>query len=170
MDLQALTLISYGLYVLSARSGDKLNGQVANVLFQVTSEPPAIAICLNKKNLTWQYVSESKSFGASILCQETPLTFIGQFGFKSGRDVNKFEGVNYKTGETGAPLVLDNATAILEATVTGQLDVGTHTIFVGRMVGAEILNTKTCMTYEYYHSVKKGLTPKTAPSYVPTAK
>lgn len=170
MDIQALNLISYGLYIVSSIKDDKFNGQIANVVFQVTSEPPTIAICINKKNLTWEYISAGKVFGVSILCQETPLTFIGQFGFKSGRDINKFENVKYITGETGAPLVLDNTTAVLEARVTGQLDVGTHTIFVGRLVGSEILNTKLCMTYEYYHQVKKGLTPKAAPSYVPPAK
>lgn len=170
VDLQALTLISYGLYIISSRKGDKLNGQVANVLFQVTSDPLAVAICINKNNLTWDYINSSKCFGASILCQETPLTFIGQFGFKSGRDIDKLNGVNYKLGETGAPLIVDNATAILEARVTGQLDVVTHTIFVAQLVGAEIISSKLCMTYEYYHQVKKGLTPKSAPSFVPPAK
>ena len=63
-------------------------------------------------------------------------------------------------------MVTDNATAYLEARVTGNLDVGTHTIFVGEIVDAEVFNDKPCLTYDYYHQVKRGVTPKTAPSYI----
>ena len=171
MDNQALTLISYGLYIVSSQKENKLNGQIANVVFQVTSEPPAIATCINKKNLTWEYINASKVFSVSILCESTPLPFIGRFGFKSGRDSAKFDSVSYKLGRTGAPLVLENATACMEARVIRDLDVGTHTIFVGEVVDAEVLSTDICMTYEYYRQVKKGLTPRAAPSYVaPTKK
>jgi len=62
--------------------------------------------------------------------------------------------------------VLDNVTSYLEAKVTKEMDVGTHTIFVGEIVDGDVINEKPCMTYDYYHQVKRGTTPKTAPSYV----
>ncbi|HJX12148.1 MAG TPA: flavin reductase family protein, partial [Dehalococcoidales bacterium] len=74
--------------------------------------------------------------------------------------------VKYKLGVTRAPIFLDHATAYLEAEVISDVDVGTHTIFIGRIVAAEVLTEETCLTYEYYHQVKRGTTPKTAPSYI----
>ena len=166
MNLRALHKLGYGLYVVTSRKGGRLNGQIANTVFQITSEPPTIAVSINKSNLTWEFVKESRVFAVSVLCQETPLSFIGRFGFKSGREIDKLEGVNYKIGETKAPVVLDNAVAYLEAAVTKEMDVGTHTIFVGDIVGGEVLNEDVCMTYDYYHQVKRGTTPSTAPSYL----
>jgi flavin reductase (DIM6/NTAB) family NADH-FMN oxidoreductase RutF len=166
MDLKVLRNCTYGLYVIGSRKGDRLNGQIANTVFQVTSEPPIIAVSINKQNLTHEFISESKVFTASILSQDTPLSFIGHFGFKSGREVDKLKDVNYKLGEAKAPIVLDHSVAYLEAKVINQVDVGTHTIFIGELVGADILNEGEPMTYAYYHQVKRGTTPKTAPSYI----
>jgi flavin reductase (DIM6/NTAB) family NADH-FMN oxidoreductase RutF/rubredoxin len=166
MNSKALNKISYGVYIVSSNKGGKFNGQIANTVFQVTSEPPIIAISINKKNLTWEYIKESGTFAVSVICQDAPLSFIGHFGFKSGRDIDKFTGIKHKIGQTGAPVILDNTTSYLEAKLTNQLDAGTHTIFVGEVVDGDILNEKPCMTYDYYHQVKRGTTPKTAPSYV----
>ena len=166
MNLNALHKIGYGMYIIGSHKGEKLNGQIANTVFQITSEPPTVAVSINKNNLTHEYIKASKVFSASVLCQATPLPFIGGFGFKSGRDTDKLKGVNYKVGQTGCPLFLDNTTAYLEAEVMQELDVGTHTIFIGKVVAAEVLNENPCMTYEYYHQVKRGTTPKTAPSYI----
>ncbi len=147
-------------------NGDKMNGQIANTVIQVASEPPTIAVSINKNNLTHEYIKKSGVFTASILCQDTPLSFIGNFGFKSGKDINKFEGINYKIGTTGAPVVIDYATAYMEVRVTKEIDVGTHTMFIGELVDADVLTEDVCMTYEYYHQVKRGTTPKSAPSYI----
>ncbi len=166
MNLQALHKLGYGMYVIGSRKGDRLNGQIANTVFQITSEPPTLAVSINKNNLTHEFIKESKVFTVSVLCQETPLSFIGHFGFKSGRDINKLEGISYKIGHTKAPVVIENAVSYLEAKVLQEIDVGTHTIFVGEIVGADVLSEKVCMTYDYYHRVKRGTTPKTAPVYV----
>lgn len=166
MNTKALYKISYGVYVVCSVNGDKINGQIANTVIQVASEPPTIAVSINKGNLTHEYIKESGVFTASILCQDAPLPFIGNFGFKSGRDINKFEGINYRIGTTGAPVVTENATAYLEVKVTKEIDVGTHTMFIGELVDAGVLTEDTVMTYEYYHQVKRGTTPKSAPSYV----
>jgi len=166
VNLKALHKLGYGLYVVASQKDGKLNGQIANTVFQVCSEPPIIAVALNKQNLTNEFVSASKAFTVSILSQDTPLSFIGGFGFKSGREVNKFEGINYKIGETGAPIVFDNALAYLEAKMINQVEVGTHTIFIGEIVAADVIKEGEPMTYAYYHQVKGGSTPKTAPSYI----
>jgi len=166
MNLTVLRNCTYGLYVIGSRKGDRLNGQIANTVFQVTSEPPTIAVSINKQNLTHEFITESKVFTASILSQDTPLSFIGHFGFKSGREVGKLKDVNYKLGETKAPIVLDHSVAYLEAKVIHQVDVGTHTIFIGEIVGADVIGEGEPMTYAYYHQVKRGTTPKTAPSYI----
>ncbi|MDO8672911.1 MAG: flavin reductase [Dehalococcoidia bacterium] len=170
MNPKALFKLGYGLYVVTSKKGDLLNGQIANTVFQITSEPPTLAVSINKKNLTWEFIQDSRVFAVSVISQDAPLSFIGQFGFKSGRDTDKLAGINHKPGQTGAPLVLDNTTSFLEARVTNEMDVGTHTIFVGEVVGGDVLNEKPGMTYEYYHQVKRGTTPKTAPSYVPEKK
>jgi rubredoxin/flavin reductase (DIM6/NTAB) family NADH-FMN oxidoreductase RutF len=165
MDTSALHAIGYGLYIIGSRNLKRLNGQVANTLFQVTATPPAIAVTINKDNLTHQFIKESRVFTASVLAEDTPLAFIGHFGFKSGRDTDKLKDFNYILGETGAPIVTDHALAFLEAKVNQELDVGTHTIFVGELVGAETLGEGEPMTYAYYHLVKRGTTPRTAPTY-----
>jgi len=154
------------MYVIGSRKGDRLNGQIANTVFQITSEPPTIAVSINKNNLTHGFIRESKMLAVSMLSQNTPLSFIGHFGFKSGRDIDKLEGINYEIGETQAPVVIENAVAYLEAKVIQEVDVGTHTIFIGEVVGADVITEDVCMTYNYYHQVKRGTTPKTAPSYI----
>lgn len=166
MNIKALYKLSYGLYVVSSRKGGRTNGQIANTVFQITSEPPAIAVSINKNNLTHEFIRESRVLVASILSQDTPLSFIGRFGFKSGREIDKLDGINYKMGETRAPVVTDNTLAYLEARVTQELDAGTHTIFTGELVGADVIKEGEPMTYAYYHQVKRGTTPKTAPSYI----
>ncbi len=170
MDLKALYKIGYGVYVICSKKGDRFNGQIANTLFQVTSEPPTVAVSINKKNLTYEFIKESGVFTASILSQETPLSFIGNFGFKSGREVNKLEGINHIIGVTGAPVVTENTVSYVEAKVIHEFEVGTHNIFVGEVVGADIINNKATLTYEYYQQVRHGTTPKTAPSFIATEK
>jgi len=142
MALKALRNIGYGLYVIGSKKGDKLNAQVANTVFQVTSKPASVAVSLNKNNLTHEYIDESKVFSASVLCTATPLAFIDLFGFRSGRDVDKLDGAAYKIGKTGAPVILDNAVACFEARVTQQIEVGTHTILIGEVVDAETVSKK----------------------------
>jgi len=154
------------MYVVSSKKDDRLNGQIANALMQVTAEPKIIAVCINRQNLTHEFIEESKVFSVSILSTETSMQFIGHFGFKSGRDIDKFKDMNYKIDVTGAPIPLDYAIAYLEAEVINSLDIETHTIFIGRVLNAEVLNENEPMTYKYYHEVKRGKSPKTAPTFL----
>jgi flavin reductase (DIM6/NTAB) family NADH-FMN oxidoreductase RutF/rubredoxin len=162
---QCLYHLTYGLYVVTACADGKGDGQIANTVFQVTADPARVAVALNKENLTHEYVSRGGVFGVSVLVEETPMTFIGLFGFKSGRDVDKLARVEHKAGETGCPLVTENALAVMEARVVSSLDVGTHTVFVGDVVAGEVLREGKPLTYACYHETKKGKAPKTAPTY-----
>jgi flavin reductase (DIM6/NTAB) family NADH-FMN oxidoreductase RutF/rubredoxin len=166
MNPKALYKISYGMYVVSSKKDGKFNGQIANTMFQTTSEPAMIALCLNKKNLTHEFVLASKVVTVSVLSTETPMDFIGRFGFKSGRDGYKFDGVKFKLGVTGAPIVLDNAIAYFEAEIVASMDAQTHTVFLAKILDADVLDESAePMTYAYYHMVKGGKSPKTAPTY-----
>jgi rubredoxin len=93
------------------------------------------------------------------------MQFIGRFGFKSGRDSEKLEGINYKFGQTRSPIVLDHATSYMDCELVTSMDAGTHTIFLGRVVDADVVSDGRPMTYEHYHRVKGGKSPKTAPTY-----
>jgi len=167
LDLTALFKINYGLYIVSSKKNERFNGQIANAVMQVTADPPKVAICLNKNNLTHEFIEESNLFTISILSKEAPLTFIGLFGFKSGRDVDKFKDVNYFLGEkTNIPIVKDYTVAFIECKVLDKLDVGTHTLFVGEVLNCGILSEEEPMTYAYYHEVKKGKASKNAPTYI----
>lgn len=162
---QCLFNLTYGMYVVTSCANGKANGQIANVVVQVTAEPARIAVVLNKENLTHDYVSRGGVFGVSVLARETPATFVGLFGFKSGRDVDKLAEVEHKEGAGGCPIVTENALATVEAKVVDRLDVGTHTIFVGDVVAGEVLREGEPLTYAYYRETKKGKAPKAAPTF-----
>ena len=165
IDMKALFSMTYGMYIVSTVWDGKLNGQIANAAMQITAEPKCVTTCINKANLTTDMVKESGVFSISVLEFDVPMTFLGQFGFKSGRDINKFENVNYLMGMTGAPMVTDWSIAVFEARVCHSLELPTHMLFVGEVVSAKFLKEAKPLTYADYHSVKKGKSPKTAPTF-----
>ena len=167
MDLRALHDITYGVYVVTSKADGRINGQAANTVFQISSEPATLAVSINKQNLTHGLIEKSRLFAVSVLPEETPISLIGQFGFKSGRDVDKFEGVKYESTENGIPyLTADDSLAYIEAKVIQEVDANTHTIFIGEVTDAKVLREGKPMTYAYYHQVKRGTTPPTAPTYI----
>jgi ferric-chelate reductase [NAD(P)H] len=134
----------------------------------VTSERATVAVCINKQNFTYELIEQSRISAISALAKNTPLRFIGGFGFRNGREINKFQGVNFKMGRTGTRIVLDNSVAYLEAEVLQEIEVGTHTLFVGKVVDADLLNGEEPMTYAFCHEVKRGTTPSSAPTCLKT--
>lgn len=151
--IQALYSISYGLYIISAHADGVDNGQCANTCFQVTAEPARIAIGVNKNNYTHELISKSGQFGVSVLNQQGH-DYARRFGYRSGRDVNKFEDLpDVHRGQLGI-LLLDDAVATVEAEVIGQLDAGTHTIFLGEVKSGEVLQKAEPMTYAYFRATK----------------
>ncbi len=165
IDEEALSAITLGMYLVGSVKGDKVNAQISNIVFQATSNPPTVGISVNKQNLTYEYIKESGVFSVCVLGQGTPLPFISKFGFKSGREIDKFEGVEYVRGKTGAPILLENCVAFIEAKVIKELDVGTHTIFIGEVQDSGMLTSETPMTHAYYKITKKGTEPERAPTY-----
>lgn len=149
---QALYRISYGLYIITVQAEGRDNGQCANTCFQITSEPARIAIGINKNNYTHELIQKSGKFGVSVLNQ-TGHDFARGFGFRTGREVNKFEGVAVHRGDSGV-LLLDNVLVTMEATVIGQLDSGTHTLFLADVTAGEVLQEGDPMTYAYFRSTK----------------
>lgn len=167
MSKNALGSINYGIYIVSSLKDGKYNGQIVNTVFQVSAEPPCVAVCLNKKNLTHEYLKASRVFSVAILEKETPMAYIGKFGFKSGREIDKFLDTKLSIGKTGSPVALDFALGYFECEVISETDAATHTIFLGKVVADEILaDGKEALTYEYYRQVKKGKSPAAAPTYV----
>lgn len=167
MDRSALGKITSGVYIVSSMKEGKFNGQIINSLFRVTAEPQTVAVSINKKNLTCEYIRASKVFSVSILANSAPMTLIGLFGFKSGRDIDKLAQVGYKTGATGAPIVTDHGVAWMEAKVLQELDCGTHVIFIGELIDFDNLADGPALTYDYYSNVMKGKSSKNAPTYTP---
>jgi ferric-chelate reductase [NAD(P)H] len=167
LDRKVFRDLSYGLYIVTSRDKEKINGQVVNTVIQVTSDPLRVAVIVNKKNLTHEYVSNSRVFGVSVLAESAPMSFFGPFGFRSGRDVDKFAKADYKVGVTGCPLLMDHALSVLEAEVIDEIDLGTHTIFIGSVVFSETIKSGRPLTYHYYHEELKGKSPPNAPTFDP---
>lgn len=170
MNPKALERISYGMYILTSRKGGKLNGQIVNAVLQTTADPVTITVCVSHDNLTHEFIEESRVFTLSILSESAPIGLIAGFGYRSGRDFDKFEGISFREGQNGVPIVLDSTVAFLECELIDQMDLGSHTVFAGRVVGGDVLSDETPMTYAYYHTVKGGKSPKNAPNYVSVEK
>lgn len=166
VDLQALFTFSYGLYIVSTLWEDKMNGQVADAVMQLTAEPIAIAACLHKGNYTAELLAKSKKFSVSVFSEEVPLPFIGNFGFRSGREHDKFAKCNYKVTELGLPIVTEYTVAAVEAEVVDMVDVETHRLFIGMVKSAQVLAEGSPLTYANYHKIKKGKSHANAPSSV----
>lgn len=167
MNIDAFFKVSYGLYIVCAKDGNIINGHISNTVFQVTAEPAKFAVCTNKDNLTTEMIARSKAFSISILEQNVDIKFIGQFGFRSGREIDKFEGINYKPGISGSPIVLDKTVAYIDCKVVDTFDVGSHVIFIGLVVDSDVLSkVNNPLTYSYYRDIIKGVSPKNAPTYV----
>jgi len=167
IDYQALFKISYGLYIVCSGSKEKGNGYISNTVFQVTSEPPHFATCCHKENHTAELIRSSGAYSVSVLHKDAAPDTIGTFGYKSGSDTDKLKGMQIRYGETGTPIVLTDTIAFMEFRVTETIDVGTHLMFIGKLVQSEILDHDAePLTYRYYRDVKKGIAPKNAPTYI----
>lgn len=165
IDVKALFNLTYGMYIVSTEWEGRRNGQIVNSVMQVTSTPSTVAVCLNKENLTWELLLKSGKFSVAVLEEEVPMTFIGTFGFKSGRQIDKFAECNWKTGPAGTPIVLDHTLSWIEAKVFERVDVYTHSVFFGEVLSCSCLKEGSPLTYANYHLVKKGKSPKSAPTY-----
>lgn len=165
MDTNVLRNISYGLYIVSTNNQEKPTGCVANSIMQVTSSPATIAASINHDNFTNSCIKKNGYFTISILTEKTDPSLIGRFGFQSGKNVDKFDGIDY--GKSNNLPYIKDACGYIVCKVIDQMETTSHTVFLGEIIDAEILEKEPPMTYAYYHQVIKGKSPKNAPTYLP---
>jgi flavin reductase (DIM6/NTAB) family NADH-FMN oxidoreductase RutF/rubredoxin len=166
MKFKAFHKLSYGLYIIATETDGEKYGYIGNTAFQVTSSPPKLAISSNKKNKTTDKILESKKFSLSVLKEESDTSLIGEFGFMTGDEVDKFRNVDTKTAETGAPVVLNSSVAWFDCKVVDSLDVGSHILIIGEVMDSDIISGDDPLTYAYYREKYKMLAPKNAPTYI----
>jgi ferric-chelate reductase [NAD(P)H] len=155
------------MYIIGAREGERISGQLSNTVFQAASEPPIVSVCINRQNYTHGMIERTGRFSVSVLDTTAPFTLISLFGFRHGGQVDKFAGTPYRSGKDGLPIVTASTNAYMEAKVTGSVEAATHTVFLGEITDTGVLGDGGSMTYDYYRTVLKGLTPKSAPTYAP---
>ena len=166
MKYSSFHKISYGVYLVTTRLNGINSGYIANTVFQVTSEPSQIAISCHKKNASTAKILESKVFSVSVLKKDTSTSLIGQFGFMSGDEMDKFREVETITAVTGAPIVVDSSVAWFDCKVTMSQDLGTHVLIVGEVVESDTVSDEEPLTYAHYREKYKMLSPKHSPTYI----
>ena len=170
MDYKAFFKLNYGLQIIAAEFNGQKVGYIANTAFQVTSEPPKIAISAHKKNLSTEIIEKSGAFSMSVLKKELDTKIVGTFGFMSSSDLDKFDGLDVITAKTGSPIVLNESVAWFDCHIVDSLDVGSHILFIAEVVDSSIIADEEALTYAYYRDKYKMLAPKNAPTYVDKAK
>lgn len=166
LDKKAFHNLSYGLFLITATgSGGQRSGCIVNTFQQVANEPPMASVALHKDNLTTQLVKESGCFGACVLTESADMQLIGRFGFKSGRDLDKFADMQCRVDEQEVAYINEHANAHFRVRVMHTLDLGSHYLFVGVVEDSQVICDEPSMTYAYYHSELRGKAPKNAVSY-----
>lgn len=161
--MSAMFKFSYGLFVLTAREGDKDNGCIINTAIQVTDQPKQVSICVNKKNYTCGMIERTGIFGLSFLSQDVKFETFQHFGFQSGENVDKFaDYADAKRSEAGLLYLTKGTNAFISVKVNRTVDLGTHMMFIGDVEEEEVLSDVPSTTYQYYfdHIKPKPEQPK----------
>lgn len=166
MDNKVMHNISYGLFVLTAKDGDKENGCIINTLQQVTTTPNQVTITVNKDNFTHDIVMKTGVFNVSVLSEKAVFDVFKHFGFQSGRDVDKFADFPKETSENGLPYVVKGTNGFLSGKVISTVDLGTHTLFLAEVTDGKCLTDDASTTYDYYHKHIKESPSKKASGWV----
>ncbi len=153
MDNKAMYCLSYGLFVLTAKNTEKMNGCITNTAIQVASEPNQLSFAVNKANYTHDMVMESKACNISVISEAADFELFKHFGFQSGRDVDKFAAfTDYQMAENGIPYITKGTNAYFSVDVKQTVDLGSHTLFIGVPTAMEVLSDAASATYGYYQS------------------
>lgn len=153
MNKKAMYNLTYGLFVLTTRIGDKDNGCIINTAGQVTSTPNRISITVNKENLTHDMIRYSGVFNLSVLSEKAGFDVFRHFGFQSGRAGDKFDGyAACKRSANGLSYITEGTNAFISAKVEQTIDLGTHTMFIASVEDMEVLSADASATYAYYQS------------------
>lgn len=155
--------LTYGLFVLTSRLGEKDSGCIINTAGQVTSSPNRISITVNKDNFTHDLVKESGKFNISVLSERASFETFRHFGFQSGRTTDKFDGYDAcRRSENGLYYITDGTNAYISATVEQSIDLGSHTMFIASVDDMEVLASEPSASYAYYQSSIKPRPEKKA--------
>ena len=160
MDKKALYKLSYGVFMLSTKDGETVNGCITNTCMQVANSPTRIAIAVINTNYTCDLIKKSGVFALSLLDETCSFELIKHFGFQSGREVNKFENLQMPVDVNGIPYMGWQACAVISGKVISSQDLGSHTLFIAEVVDAKLLNDNAPLTYDDYQTKVK---PKPAP-------
>ncbi len=150
VDNNAMFKLSYGLFVLTAREGNKDNGCIINTAAMLTDQPKRVQIAVNKANYTHDMIKRTGVFNVSVLTEAAPFKLFQQFGFCSGRDTDKFGSDPVYRTENGLRYVNENTNAVISAKVVESYDWGTHTLFIAEVTEAKVLSADPSVTYQYY--------------------
>ena len=151
MDKKAMYKLSYGLFVLTAKEDSKDNGCIINTAIQAASEPNQLSICVNKLNYTHDMIKRTGAFTVSVISQNASFDLFKQFGFQTGREVDKFADFSSCTrGVNGIYYITESTNAYISVKVTKSEDLGSHTMFIGEITDMEVLSEVPSVTYEYY--------------------
>lgn len=152
MDKKALYQLTYGVFLLSTKAGDKVNGCITNTCIQVANSPTRVAISVLNTNYTCDLIKESGIFALSLLDNTCTFQTIKHFGFQSGRDVDKLDGLTLPTDVNGVPYLAWQTTAVISCKVLESTDLGSHTLFIAEVVDAKLLNDNAPLTYADYQA------------------
>ena len=161
MDNKIFRSMSYGVYVAGTMDGQRPTGCIVNSVMQITSQPATVAISVNHDNYTNGCIVQSGFFSFSILAEDSDPGLIGGFGFQSGRDTDKFAGVDYEMA-AGCPVVKDSCGYVV-CRVISTMETATHTVFLGEVVDGAIYEgsrKKTLLKKKNLWGKKKRITRK----------
>lgn len=150
MSKEAMDKLTYGLFVLTAKEGDKDNGCIVNTVSQVTINPNCIAAVVDKKNYTHDMIMRTKEFNVSVLTEKSKFDTYKHWGFQSGADVDKTKQITFKRSKNGLIYLTGETNAFISAKVITSTDLGTHTLFLADVTEAEVLSSDESVTYSYY--------------------
>lgn len=150
MDNFVMYKLSYGLFVLTAKDGEKDNGCIINTAIQVTISPNRIVMAVNKENYTHDMIVKTGEFNLSVLDESSKFDMYKHFGYQSGKDTDKSKGIAYKRSANGLMYVTEGVNAYLSCKVVSQTDLGSHTLFLADVTDGEILDKTESVTYAYY--------------------
>lgn len=166
-DPTALFKIGYGLYVLTVKDGEKENGCIVNTVSQLTSNPLRVAVTVNKDNYTHEFIKNTGKMNVNCLSTDAPFGIFEWFGFVSGRQKDKMDGMSVSRSENGIAYLNFFINSFLSLEVESEVEFETHTMFICKVTEAKVLNDKESMTYAYYHAnVKPKPQPKEKKGYV----
>ena len=160
-DLTALFNIGYGLYVVTSNDGKKDNGLIVNTVTQVTNTPNRIAVTINKANYSHHVIKQTGKMNINCLTVDAPFAVFEKFGFVSGRNVDKFEGMEPPRSDNGLVFLPRNVNSFMSLKVEQYIDLDTHGMFICSVTEARVLSDRESMTYAYYHANVKPK-PQTA--------